>query len=137
MTVIAPGGANDGPVLVQYVGRAFLTMWRFAMRRTRLVVSVSSILLLVSVAKVDAATYTWANTGTDWGNGANWGGTPPGGSDVGQFTLPSYNFQPNVAELDTIGGVWNTVQCGDSYRVIDPHDQRHHDWQQRQYRHRA
>ncbi len=78
------------------------------MRRTRLVVSVSSILLLVSVAKVDAATYTWANTGTDWGNGANWGGTPPGGSDVGQFTLPSYNFQPNVAELDTIGGVWNT-----------------------------
>lgn len=58
---------------------------------------------------VQAYTYTWANFGTDWGTGANWGGSVPGPADVGLFTSPTpYGYQPNVGEVNTIGGIWQT-----------------------------
>jgi autotransporter-associated beta strand protein len=80
------------------------------MRRSLAFVVASCVIALVMSTMVQAATFTWANSGSDWFTAANWLGPtpPPGGADVGQFNLPSYSFQPNVGEPDTIGGAWNT-----------------------------
>ena len=77
------------------------------MRRALAVFS-SCAFLFVLPTMVQAATFTWANLGADWGTAANWGGSSPAGADVGQFNLPGYSAQPNVGELNTIGGVWDT-----------------------------
>ena len=58
-----------------------------------------------------AATYTWSNLGINWATPANWGGTAPGSGDIGLFNVPSgtgYSFGPNVAETNSIGGIWDT-----------------------------
>ncbi len=55
-----------------------------------------------------AATYTWSNSGTDWGTASNWGGTIPASSDIGLFNLPSYSNQPSVGETNSLGGIWDT-----------------------------
>ncbi len=79
------------------------------MRRALTVIVGSCVVVSVFANMVQAATFTWGNVGIDWGTAANWGGSLPGGADVGQFTSPTgYGFQPNVGELNTIGGIWQT-----------------------------
>jgi autotransporter-associated beta strand protein len=55
-----------------------------------------------------AAVYTWADAGSTWGDGSDWGGVAPGSSDVGQFSFNSYNNQPNVTVATSVGGIWGT-----------------------------
>lgn len=56
-----------------------------------------------------AATYNWANVGTTWSTPANWGGTVPTGTDVGQFASLSYTgTQPTLTATAAIGGLWST-----------------------------
>jgi autotransporter-associated beta strand protein len=64
--------------------------------------------ILVSPLMVHADTFTWNNVGTDWGTASNWISGIPGPADVAQFNSATYNFQPNVGELNTVGGVWAT-----------------------------
>src|SRR5580700_276380 len=46
---------------------------------------------------------------TNWSNPANWGGTAPGGGDVGLFSSNSaYTNQPNLTTASAIGGLWST-----------------------------
>jgi fibronectin-binding autotransporter adhesin len=54
-----------------------------------------------------AAIYTWNNVGNDWGTVANWSSSVPGAADTGQFTSPSYSFQPALAAPFTVGGIWD------------------------------
>jgi hypothetical protein len=72
---------------------------------------------------VSATTYTWNNTGADWGTAANWSpsGGPPTNGDVALFTPsgssgttvvdPSITGSQNVLSLmiapNQIGGGWN------------------------------
>ena len=97
------------------------------------VLLVPTMVLFPSLA--GANTYTWANVGSNWGTAANWGGTLPGGSDVGQFTLAGYTAQPNLGTPNTIGGVWNTGNGPVTVTGGAADDQRHNDQRQCQHGH--
>ena len=63
--------------------------------------------IFTSVA-VRAATIVWANLGTDFATGANWGGTAPADSivtDLASFGTASPTFQPNLAANRSVNGL--------------------------------
>src|ERR1700730_14933531 len=62
-------------------------------------------LLLLFQNSAYAASRTWSNTGTDFNNGASWGGTAPGSSDIAVFsnaavTQPNLSASLTTKELD-------------------------------------
>ncbi len=73
-----------------------------------ILVAVFFVSAFLPLPAAQAATDTWANLLSDWGNPGGWLTGVPGPADVGQFTLSSYTFQPNMGEANTAGGVWNT-----------------------------
>ena len=78
---------------------------------SRLIIAFAAVAgVLIAGTSASAATYTWANAGTDWATSANWSpSTVPGSSDVGRFNSANYSgFQPNLAQANTIGGLWST-----------------------------
>jgi fibronectin-binding autotransporter adhesin len=83
-------------------------MGSHALRTVAAVVALG-LTLGLATRPASANTYTWANLGTTWSAASNWGGTAPGGTDVGQFTTgPSYAFQPALTSTGSIGGIWDT-----------------------------
>jgi autotransporter-associated beta strand protein len=66
------------------------------------------LLLAQTASAAPAATYNWAGVGTTWNTAGNWGGTVPSASDVGQFSLSSYGFQPNLTATASIGSLLQT-----------------------------
>ena len=68
---------------------------------------------------------------SNWSNSANWGGTVPGGGDVGLFQAgAAYPNQPNLTAPSPIGGLWNTGMRSAVHQRKRVDDQRRHDqWQ--------
>ena len=58
----------------------------------------------------------WANTGTDFNTGANWGGTAPGAGDVGAFTSAAV-AQPNLSSSLSIAGLYFSGTGSSGYDV--------------------
>ena len=54
-----------------------------------------------------AATYSWANTGTNWNAASCWGGTEPGIADVVEFNSSTYTFQPVLTFVGSAAGIWD------------------------------
>jgi len=69
-----------------------------------------ALVLAFAGRSAQAATYTWANQGTNWNVASNWTATLPGSGDVGLFNLSAYTSQPSLTATTStsIGGVWDT-----------------------------
>ncbi|MCH8512845.1 MAG: hypothetical protein LAT83_14515 [Kiritimatiellae bacterium] len=86
------------------------------------------ILAALSLGSIStAADQTWQNIGSDWGTGANWGGSIPGATGTGSntsdlATFPSSgsivqpnldgNFSIGALDIDNTEGNYNLTQTG-------------------------